>query len=218
MAATLLDPEFRQQGLRHLAARDPHLKELLKLAPSLRFERPRESLFTHLARVIIAQQVSVAAANAITSRVIQACRAYGSAMTASSLLAVPADELRACGLSRPKLRYLQDLAQGLSDGQHRLRSLGSLADEAICQRLCAIRGIGVWSSHMVLIFRFHRPDVLPTLDIGLRRWMERRYGLDPQAKQPDFDQQASTIAEVWRPYRSLATRLLWADGDGDITY
>lgn len=217
MIASLRDPTIRQQAIDHLRACDPLLAPVITGKP-LSFKAPRESMFTHLLRIIIAQQVSVAAANAITDRVLELMKTTASGTGAEHLVACDREQLLSCGLSRPKYGYLMDLAEGIVEGRHRLGRLGGLSDDDVLQRLTAIRGIGVWSAEMVLMFRLHRCDILPTLDIGLRRSMERLYGLDDQLKPKEFHVAATEIAQPWQPYRSLATRYLWAALDGDITY
>lgn len=213
---SLREPALRSQGLNHLRRADPILGP--HIGPdTLRYVVTKESIFTHLLRIIIAQQVSVAAANAITARVLACCRQQGG-IGAQHLIACNDEQLLSCGLSRPKLGYLQDLAHGLREGRHQLQRLATLSDDEAIARLCAIRGIGTWSAHMVLMFRLHRPDILPTLDIGLRRALERLYHLDPNLSAKAFHQAATAIAEPWRPFRALATRYLWAASDGDITY
>jgi len=180
----------------------------------LRFTPPRNSLFAHLCRVITGQQVSTAAADTIFGRL----RAAVGRLTPERMLALDEDALRAAGLSRQKARYLRELAGGIVDGTHRLGALGRLSDAQVHQRLTAIRGLGTWSADMVLIFRLHRPDVLPTLDIGVRRAMERLYRLDPAMPQRAWHDAAERIAAPWRPWRSLAVRHLWAWGDADVNY
>ena len=175
-------------------------------------------MFTHLLRIIIAQQVSVAAANAITKRVLDLMHSQAGGKGAEHLAACQRDDLLSCGLSRPKYSYLMDLAEGIVDGRHRLGQLNRYDDDEVRKRLTAIRGIGTWTTDMVLMFRLHRCDILPTLDIGIRRSMERIYGLDPKQSAKAFHLEAETIAKPWQPYRTLACRYLWLALDGDITY
>ena len=217
MIPNLRDKKTRDAALAHLRSCDPVLAPVIT-DKQLSFKAPRESMFTHLLRIIIAQQVSVAAANAITDRVLALMQQSVGGTGAEHLAACDREQLLACGLSRPKYSYLMDLAEGIVEGRHRLGRLGGLSDAEILKRLTAIRGIGVWSAEMVLMFRLHRCDILPTLDIGLRRSVERLYSLDPKLNPKKFHCAAVDIAKPWQPYRSLATRYLWAALDGDITY
>ena len=194
----------RDAAIAHLRACDPILAPVISDIP-LAFKAPKESMFTHLLRIIVAQQV-LAAANAITQRVLDLMQRSANGTGAEHLVQCERDELLACGLSRPKYGYLMDLAQGIVEGRH-LGRLGGLPDEEVLKRLTAIRGIGVWSAEMVLMFRFHRCDILPTLDIGLRRSIERFYGLDKNLSHKEFHIAANKIAEPWAALPQLSNAL-----------
>ncbi|MFW5751411.1 MAG: DNA-3-methyladenine glycosylase family protein, partial [Planctomycetota bacterium] len=152
--SSLLDPRARAAGNAHLAAADPALAGVLAANAPLRFARPRGSLFAHLCRVITAQQISVAAADAIHDRLVRAC----SRVNPAAVCALELPGLQRCGLSQAKALSLLQLAAGLRDGRHRLHALGRRSDDEVRRRLIEIRGIGPWSADMVLVFRLHRPD------------------------------------------------------------
>jgi len=158
-----------------------------------------------LVRSIIGQQVSTAAARAIYARLTD--RFGGRTPTPVEVLEDDPEELRAAaGLSRAKLSYLRSLAEHVLDGSRELERLHELSDEEAMTELVAVRGIGPWSAHVFLMFHLMRPDVLPVGDLGIRRAVMLRYGLEAL---PD----AATltgIAEPWRPYRTLACRYLWS--------
>jgi DNA-3-methyladenine glycosylase II len=122
------------------------------------------------------------------------------------ILADEPEELRAAaGLSRAKVGFLRSLAEHVISGELELERLEELPDEEVISELVAVKGLGTWTAHMFLMFHLERPDVLAVGDLGIRRAIERAYGLDglPQAAQIE------ALAEPWRPYRTLACRYLW---------
>lgn len=160
--------------------------------------------YAALVRSIVAQQLSVTAARAIHGRVL--ARFGGRAPTPQEVLADDPEELRAaCGLSRAKVAFLRSLAEHVVGGELELDRLGELSDEEIEAELVAVKGIGPWSAHMFLMGQLGRPDVLAPGDLGIRRAIERAYGL------PALPTEAEVVerAEAWRPHRTAACRLLW---------
>jgi DNA-3-methyladenine glycosylase II len=122
------------------------------------------------------------------------------------VLADDPDALRvAAGLSRAKVVYLRSLAEHVTDGSLALDRLGSLPDDEVIAALVAVKGIGVWSSHMFLMFTLGRPDVLAVGDLGIRKAMMAAYELPALPAPAEME----AIAEPWRPYRTLACRFLW---------
>jgi DNA-3-methyladenine glycosylase II len=161
-----------------------------------------------LVRSIVGQQLSTKAARAIYTRLTE--RYGGRAPTPDEVLADDPDELKAAaGLSRAKVTYLSSLAEHVLDGSLELGRLDDLPDEDVIAELVAVRGIGVWSAHMFLMFHLQRPDVLPVGDLGIRRAVMQRYGL-PELPAPS---ELEAIAEPWHPYRTLACRYLWRSLD-----
>jgi DNA-3-methyladenine glycosylase II len=164
---------------------------------------PRKGYFAALCRAIIAQQLSTTAAATIQERF--RCLFPGRRVTPASLLARTDADLRAVGLSRQKTAYLRDLAAKLGDGTIPCRRLSRMEDDQIIAALTQVRGIGVWTVQMFLIFVLNRPDVLPTDDLGLRKAVQTHYG----GKTLPTAARLSELAEPWRPYRSFATWYLW---------
>src|SRR5206468_2458878 len=113
--------------------------------------------------------------------------------------------LRAVGLSGQKVGYLRDLSARIADGRLRLDELEALSDEEVIDRLTSVKGFGRWTSEMFLMFRLHRPDVLPVGDLGIVKAVQRLYGL---RKTPDA-KRILKIGDGWRPYRSVASWYLW---------
>jgi DNA-3-methyladenine glycosylase II len=163
-----------------------------------------------LVRAIVGQQLSVKAARSIYNRLT--ARFSGRPPTPQEILDDDPEALReAAGLSRAKVGFLRSLAEHVLSGQLELERLNELADEEVIAELTAVKGIGTWSAHMFLMFHLQRPDVLALGDLGIRRAMERAYGL---AELP-APAQMEEIAEPWRPYRSLACRYLWRSLDNE---
>ena len=127
--------------------------------------------------------------------------------TPQEILADEPEELRAAaGLSRAKVGFLRSLAEHVLSGELELERLEELSDEEVIAELVAVKGLGEWTAHMFLMFHLERPDVLAVGDLGIRRAIERAYGLDALPQAAAIEQ----IAEPWRPYRTLACRrYLW---------
>jgi DNA-3-methyladenine glycosylase II len=159
-------------------------------------------------RSIVGQQLSTTAARSIFRRLVE--HFGGRAPTPAELLAADPDAMRlAAGLSRAKTEYLRSLAEHVVAGELELERLDELDDDAIIAELTAVRGIGAWSAHVFLMFQLERPDVLAVGDLGIRRAAQRAYGLAALPTAPEL----TTIAEPWRPWRTLACRILWRSLD-----
>jgi DNA-3-methyladenine glycosylase II len=155
-------------------------------------------------RTIAGQQLSVKAARAIYGRLT--ARFGDRAPTPQEILDDEPEELRAAaGLSRAKVGYLRSLAEHTLSGELELERLDELGDEQVIAELTAVKGLGLWSAQMFLMFHLERPDVLPTGDLGIRRAIELGYGLDALPDPIAME----AIAEPWRPHRTLACRYLW---------
>lgn len=168
--------------------------------------RPDDA-YGSLVRTIVGQQLSTKAARTIYSRL--AARFDDRPPTPAELLAAQDDDLREVGLSRQKIAYLRDLAARVKSGELELNSFHEYSDEEVAREITAVKGLGRWSADMFLIFHLRRPDVLPVGDLGIRRAVERAYGL---SGLPD-EGTLSTIAEAWRPHRTLASLYLWESLD-----
>jgi DNA-3-methyladenine glycosylase II len=165
-----------------------------------------------LVRAIVGQQLSTKAARSIYLRLTE--RFDGRTPTPQQVLADEPEELRAAaGLSRAKVGYLRSLAEHVLSGELELDRLDELDDEQVIAELVAVKGLGVWSAHMFLMFHLERPDVLPVGDLGIRRAIERAYALDDLPDTPTIER----IAEPWRPHRTLACRYLWRSLDNEPT-
>jgi DNA-3-methyladenine glycosylase II len=200
--------EVTDRAIADLEASDPVLAELIGRVgtdgiTARRRGRPADHYGT-LVRAIVGQQLSTRAADAIYGRLIE--RFGGRTPTPEEVLADDPDELRtAAGLSHAKVAYLRSLAEHVLDGSLDLQKLGRLPDDEVIAELVAVKGLGVWSAHIFLMFHLRRPDVLAVGDLGIRRAMMVAYGL-PALPQPA---EMEKIAEPWRPHRTLACLFLW---------
>jgi DNA-3-methyladenine glycosylase II len=159
-------------------------------------------------RSIAGQQLSVLAARAIWRRLV--ARFDGRAPTPQEILDDDPEELRAAaGFSRAKVRYLRSLAEHVLAGELELDRLTEMGDEEVIAELTAVKGIGEWTAHMFLMFTLHRPDVLPTGDLGVRNAIMRAYELD----RPPTPAEMTALAEPWRPHRTRACLYLWRSLD-----
>ncbi|HEX5852715.1 MAG TPA: DNA-3-methyladenine glycosylase [Solirubrobacteraceae bacterium] len=206
-AKTARRPSARK-ALAHLRAADPVLAKLIDTVGPLGDAgegRPDKSdHYGALVRAIAGQQLSVAAARTIYNRLT--ARFEDRAPTPEEILADDPEELRAAaGFSRAKVSYLRSLAEHALSGELELDRLDDLSDEQAIAELVAVKGLGVWTAHMFLMFQLERPDVLPVGDLGIRRAIERAYGLDALPAPAAME----LIAEPWRPHRTLACRYLW---------
>jgi DNA-3-methyladenine glycosylase II len=155
-------------------------------------------------RSIVGQQLSVRSARAIYGRLLEFFG--GRTPTPRELLAADPDTMRlAAGLSRAKTTFLRSLAEHVVSGELELDRLAELGDAEIEAELVAVKGIGPWSAQIFLLFQLERPDVLVAGDLGVRRAVERAYALDGLPSTAEL----TALAEPWRPYRSVACRLLW---------
>jgi DNA-3-methyladenine glycosylase II len=155
-----------------------------------------------LARAIVGQQLSTRAAASIWGKLVGI---FDGEMTPEALLRRRPQTLRKAGLSNAKVTFLRDLAARVKDGRLDLKRLKDLSDEDVIAELVEVKGIGLWSAEMFLIFHLGRPDVVSAGDLGIRRAIQIAYGLD-QLPGPE---EMERIAEPWRPHRTLACLYLW---------
>ena len=194
---------MHRKALNHLRKADPILRGVIEQVGPCRLEPLTSgSHFEFIARSIIYQQLSTKAAATIHGRVQALC---GGSLTMDPLLTLSDEALRGAGLSRQKLGYLRDLAMHATNGTLDTQHFPDLPDEEITRQMVQVKGIGVWTAQMFLIFRLGRPDVLPVLDLGVRKGVQRAYRL---RKLPDA-KRIEKIAKAWEPYRSIGSWYMW---------
>ncbi len=188
--------------------RDPLLGAVIKACgPCGLADAQHTDPFKALVGAIVSQQLSVKAAATIQRR-FEDLFTQGTRRrfpTPEQVMAVGDDALRGVGLSRMKVSFIRDLCRRVMDGSLRLRDLDALDDEDVIRELVAVKGIGRWTAEMFLMFRLHRPDVLPVGDLGIVRGFQKVYGW----KKDPSPAKMTRTAEAWRPYRSIACWYLW---------
>jgi DNA-3-methyladenine glycosylase II len=195
---------------RHLAGVDPVMRRLIRsVGPFTLLPRNRRSPFESLARAVAYQQLHDKAAESILKRFI-ALSPRRRFPKPEELLAMKSTAIRQAGFSRPKVAALRDLAAKTLDGTVPTnRVIRRLDDDAIVERLIAVRGIGRWTVEMLLIFQLGRPDVLPVDDFGVRNGFRIAYGLREMPTPKDV----LRYGERWKPYRTAASWYLWRAAD-----
>jgi DNA-3-methyladenine glycosylase II len=182
-----------------LAQQDPALGALIHTQAPL--NRLREgTYFGNLVRSIVAQQISVAASHAILGRLTAA-----TGLDPERILATSPDDLRALGLSRSKAGYIHDLAAHFVEQPAIFDHLDQLPDAEVIAELTRVKGIGVWTAHMFLMFTLGRLDVFAPDDVGLQRAILRLHHLDKVPPRAELE----ALADRWRPYRTIAAWHLW---------
>jgi len=193
---------------RLLMRRDPVLGALIRQhGPCGLADSQHTDPFKALVHAIMSQQLSSKAADTIARRFDGLFG--GRFSTPLEVLAMPHDRLRSVGLSGAKARFIQDLAQRVVDGSLRLDALDAMSDADVVSALTTVKGIGRWTAEMFLMFRLHRPDVLPLGDLGIVKAIQKAYRL---RKRPTPERMVR-LGESWRPYRSIACWYLWASLD-----
>lgn len=204
MPSRALSADGYARARRLLMRRDPVLGAAIKrIGPCLMADRQRKDHLTALTGAIVSQQLSTKAAATIFGR-FQALFP-GQVIVAEAIGAFDDQTLRGVGLSGQKVGYMRDLSARLVDGRLRLDEIDTLPDAVVIERLTAVKGFGRWTAEMFLMFRLHRPDVLPVDDLGIVKAVQQLYGL---RKRPDR-KRLTKIGEAWRPYRSVACWYLW---------
>jgi DNA-3-methyladenine glycosylase II len=194
-----------RKALHHLRKCDPVLAAIIQQVGPFRMEySPAE--FASLAEAIVYQQLNGKAAVTIFKRFTELA---GEPLTPAGILQLRDEQLRAVGLSKQKSSYLKDLAAKAASGTLDFSRLQELPDEEVIQHLTQVKGIGVWTAHMFLMFSLRRPDVLPTGDYGVQMAMKKLYRKRKLPKPKDMEK----IARAWAPYRSIACWYLWRSLD-----
>ena len=168
----------------------------------------RQPDFETLVKSIVFQQLSGRVASVIFGRLSAAVKGV---VTPESILKLRPSRMRSLGLSTQKTAYIRDLARHTREGTVVFEDLPALPDDEVIVRLTQVKGIGVWTAHMFLIFALQRTDVLPTGDLGIRNAIRKAYNLEALPTPEEMEQ----MARRWRPYCSVASWYLWRSLEGD---
>jgi DNA-3-methyladenine glycosylase II len=204
-ARVVLNAETLTRAVSELRARDEKLATAIdRVGPCTMWPRTEGTHFDHIARSIVYQQLSGKAAGTIYGRFVERC-GKGQAPTAEAVLRHTETTLRACGLSAAKAAAVRDLARHVADERLPVDRLDQMDDDAIVEALVQVRGIGVWTAQMFLMFRLGRPNVLPVLDLGVRKGAQRIYRM---RKLPEAER-LEKVAKAWQPWRSVGSWYCW---------
>jgi DNA-3-methyladenine glycosylase II len=205
---SLADPKVFKRGYDHIRAKDPVLGKVLERYGVFKFEAEGD-LFEALVESILSQQLAGAAASSII-RKVRALYPDGK-LEAEAVYRTSPRKLRSAGVSPQKLSYLKDLSKRVSKGTIELERLRTMEDDEIIRILDEVRGIGPWTVQMLLIFTLGRPNVFPVDDLGVRKGVQGVYSLREIPKRTEME----SLAENWRPYRTVASLYLWHHKDTD---
>lgn len=193
-----------QQGADYLSQMDPVLKKVIALAP-LPVIAPHTKYYQKLVESIISQQLSVKAADTISKRFVGL---FSSDFPSpEEILEKDVELFRSVGLSRQKASYIRDLAEKVIDGTVKFDHLDTLSNQEVIDELIQIKGVGVWTVHMFLMFCMGRLDVLPTGDLGIRNGIQKLYNLIE--RPTDVEIEAIARQNNWHPYETLASSYIW---------
>ncbi|KAJ2158234.1 hypothetical protein GGF46_003911 [Coemansia sp. RSA 552] len=229
----LSDPDVMEAAVAHLKAADPKLGAVIDgIAEQCTMSLPRDkstnTSFISLCQSVIYQQLAGSAARAILRRFL---RRYGTLKdeekrallddprselteddfyfpTPEAMVRLDVEDMRHAGLSQRKGEYLKAVAEKFHDGTLSDTLLAGMSDSEVSRSLVAIRGIGQWTADMFLMFHLKRPNVLPTLDLAVRKGMAQHFGV-PFGKKTPAHNELVELAQIWEPYRSVATWYMW---------
>jgi len=195
-----------KKALQHLK-KDPVMGAIIERVGPYRMEY-RSPTFDTLVRSIVYQQLSGKVASVILKRLIDAMP--GGELTPPNILRLRPEKMRRLGLSRAKTEYIRDLARLTAKGEVVFETLVELDDDAVIEHLTKVKGVGVWTAHMFLMFALQRPNVLPVGDLGVKSAIRKSYGLEALPTLAEIQK----LAESWHPYCSVAAWYLWRSLDG----
>ncbi|HEV7281000.1 MAG TPA: DNA-3-methyladenine glycosylase [Pirellulaceae bacterium] len=199
---TIADKARVAEALSHLKKCDPILRKTIQAAGPFTLKADRDR-FGMLVRSILGQQISVAAARSIRLKLEALAGSAG--LTPARLAELSHEELRGAGLSKAKALYVHDLAAKATDGTIRFDRIARRSDEEVIAELVQVKGVGVWTAQMFMIFSLGRLDVFPHDDLGVRAAIRNLYGLDELPTKA----KSHEIAAPWRPYATIASWYCW---------
>jgi DNA-3-methyladenine glycosylase II len=194
-----------RKAINHLKKSDPVMRAIIERVGPCRMEFG-EPTFHSLAEAIIYQQLNGKAAVTIFKRFTDVA---GTPVTPEGIIKLSEQQLRAVGLSKQKSSYLRDLAEKTKTGLLNFEKLAGMPEAEVIEHLTQVKGVGVWTAHMFLMFTLRRPDVLPTGDYGVQVAIKKYYRKRKLPKPKDMEK----IAKAWSPYRSIACWYLWRSLD-----
>jgi len=181
---------------------DKYLKPIIKKYGKCTMKKkPKSKYFEELVEDIAGQQLSVKAASTIYNRLKDKLNGH---VIPEKILKLRISQLRACGLSNAKSKYIKDLAKNVKNKELEINRLDDLTDEKVMEELIAVKGIGRWTAEMFLMFTLARPDIFPVDDLGIKNGMKKLLG------KPQTTEQMEKFALRWKPYRTVASWYVWS--------
>jgi DNA-3-methyladenine glycosylase II len=196
-----------RKAIVHLKKSDPVMRGIIERVGAYKIEH-REPSFETLVRSIVYQQLSGRVASVILGRLV--AMLPDGKVTPDAILKLTPARMRKAGLSKQKTAYIRDLARKTNKGHIKFETLEDLSDLEVIEHLTQVKGIGVWTAHMFLIFALRRPDILATGDLGVRVAIRKAY----QLEELPLPKQVEELAVAWRPYSSVAVWYLWRSLEG----
>ena len=204
-------PVYWQKAKRILSKRDPVLREIIKKYQK-GFLTTKNNPFLSLCRTIVGQQISTKAADSIWSKFEKKCKKR---IIPKTVLKLPSQTLKSAGLSRQKVSYLKNIAKGFRNKSFSVNKLKKMNDKEAIDYIIKLKGLGVWSAEMFLMFNLNRPDIFPTKDIGLLRAISKNY----KKSYPPSKSFLDKISKLHKGYRSVFTWYMWRSIDPtDVAY
>ena len=204
-------PVYWHKAKKILSKRDPVLRKIIKKYNKA-FLTTRGDPFFSLCRTVIGQQISTKAADSIWSKFEKKCKKR---ITPNVVLKIPSRNLKSAGLSRQKISYLKNIAKAFKNKSFDIRKLKKMNDDEAINYITKLKGLGVWSSQMLLIFNLTRSDVFPVKDIGLLRAISKNY----KTSYPPSKKFLDKISKMHSGYRTIFTWYMWRSIDsGEVEY
>ena len=204
-------PFYWHKAKKILSKRDPILRKIINKF-NKGFLTTRKDPFFSLCRTIVGQQISTKAADSIWLRFEEKCKKK---IIPETILKLPSRSLKSAGLSRQKVSYLKNIAKSFKNKSFNIRDLKKMDDDLAIDYITQLKGLGVWSAQMFLMFNLNRPDIFPTQDIGLIRAISKNY----KTSYPPSERFLNKISKMHSGYRSVFTWYMWRSIDPvDVEY
>ena len=204
-------PAYWQKSKKALSRRDPIIRKIIKKYKK-GFLATRNNPFFSLCRTIIGQQVSVASADSIWSKFSQKCK---NNIKPKTVLKISSRVLKSAGLSRQKISYLKIISKAFENKSFNVREIKKMNDADAIEYITKLKGLGVWSAEMFLMFNLNRPDIFPVKDIGLLRAISKNY----KVSYPPSNRFVEKISKLHSGYRTVFTWYMWRSIDPtDVEY
>ena len=204
-------PKYWHKAKKLLSKKDPILKKIIKKF-NKGYLKTRNNPFFSLCRTIVGQQISTKAADSIWLKFEAKCKKK---ISPNTVIKLPTSSLRAAGLSRQKVSYLKNIAKSFQSNSFNIKELKKMDDDLAIQYITKLKGLGIWSAQMFLMFNLNRPDIFPTKDIGLIRAISKNY----KTSYPPSQKLLNKISKKHYGYRTVFTWYMWRSIDPvDVEY